>query len=409
MDEPKRTMSREELHDLVWSTPMQKLAEIYGLSDRGLAKTCERYLVPVPPRGYWAKIDAGQSAKRTALRAVENTALHTVHIGGNPGRSPSPYLEQVLAIAQREIEDENRELAKNLLQPDATPHKPPEPATVRTPPSSSSQPPGKIHRDIRPFLSDLRACKTDRDGFVYLKYVKVAPRDVTRVGSFLSALAFELEAYGFVFDHKSNRIGFSKDGTTVDMGIEAPRKRVTEITKNGWKQFSYIHVGRLSLRIYGWADGIKKQWADTDTKQIEDSIDKVVESFPINHVAERERDERNRREAAAAAHMANRREMAELRHKREEKRLAYLRWIADARREVADLRATIALVPQEDEIPRDYARMIAWAQVRLASLEALTTVAQIQSTLMEKELFADPDPLHDPEGDPPAKANYWDR
>ncbi|MHC2359062.1 hypothetical protein [Rhizobium leguminosarum] len=243
MDEPKRTMSREEFHDLVWSTPMQKLAEIYGLSDRGLAKTCERYLVPVPPRGYWAKIDAGQPVKRTALREVENTALHTVHIGGSPGRSPSPYVEQVLAIAQREIGGEDRELTKRTSQSATTPRKALEPVPVPTTPPSPPHTSGKIHRDIRPFLSDLRACKTDRDGFVYLKYVKVAPRDVTRVGSFLSALAFELEAYGFAFDQKSNRIGFSKDGTTVDMGIEAPRKRVYR-SYEIWLEAIHLHPRR---------------------------------------------------------------------------------------------------------------------------------------------------------------------
>lgn len=115
MEEPKRSMSREELYELVWSTPMQKQAETYGLSDRGLAKTCQRYLVPVPSRGYWARIDAGQTVKRTPLRAVENKALHTVHIGARPVSTRSPYLEQILETALREIEVEN----KRLRQPSA--------------------------------------------------------------------------------------------------------------------------------------------------------------------------------------------------------------------------------------------------------------------------------------------------
>lgn len=84
MNQPKRVPSREELHELVWSKPMQKLAEEYGLSDRGLAKICERHLIPVPPRGYWAKVEAGQPVKRTTLRSVENTALHTIQIGSKP-------------------------------------------------------------------------------------------------------------------------------------------------------------------------------------------------------------------------------------------------------------------------------------------------------------------------------------
>jgi predicted Zn-dependent protease with MMP-like domain len=50
MDAPERTLSRKELYDLVWSTPILKVADQFGLSDRGLAKICERNQVPVPGR-----------------------------------------------------------------------------------------------------------------------------------------------------------------------------------------------------------------------------------------------------------------------------------------------------------------------------------------------------------------------
>src|SRR5687767_12788611 len=45
-------LTREELYELVWSTPMSRLAGRYGLSDVGLAKVCDRHHVPRPPRGY---------------------------------------------------------------------------------------------------------------------------------------------------------------------------------------------------------------------------------------------------------------------------------------------------------------------------------------------------------------------
>ena len=106
--------------------------------------------------------------------------------------------------------------------------------------------------------------------------------------------------------------------------------------------------------------------------------------------------------------MQHRRQLAEQGVKREEKRLAYLDWIAKTRREVDDLRATIDAVPREVDLPPDYQRMIAWAECRLANLEAQTTVEQIQATLVERGLYADPDPLYDPEGAPPPEVNYWD-
>jgi hypothetical protein len=44
-------MTREELHQQVWSQPMRTLAKSIGISDVALAKRCKAANVPVPPRG----------------------------------------------------------------------------------------------------------------------------------------------------------------------------------------------------------------------------------------------------------------------------------------------------------------------------------------------------------------------
>ncbi|MGB7493303.1 MAG: hypothetical protein WBR26_24455 [Candidatus Acidiferrum sp.] len=67
------SISREELYEKVWTTPMQKLALRFGLSDVGLAKLCRRHQIPVPGRGYWARLQVGQKPKRPVLpNAVVN-------------------------------------------------------------------------------------------------------------------------------------------------------------------------------------------------------------------------------------------------------------------------------------------------------------------------------------------------
>jgi hypothetical protein len=45
-----------QLHEKVWARPMTTLAEEFGVSGRGLAKSASAFDVPVPPRGYWAKL-----------------------------------------------------------------------------------------------------------------------------------------------------------------------------------------------------------------------------------------------------------------------------------------------------------------------------------------------------------------
>src|SRR5258708_4469613 len=67
---PPIKMTREELYEQVWKTPMQKLATKFGLSDVGLAKLCKRHHIPVPGRGYWARLRVGQKLKRELLPKV---------------------------------------------------------------------------------------------------------------------------------------------------------------------------------------------------------------------------------------------------------------------------------------------------------------------------------------------------
>jgi len=50
---------------------MIHLAAELGISDVGLAKACRRHAVPVPPRGYWAKVQAGHKPPRLALPTPE--------------------------------------------------------------------------------------------------------------------------------------------------------------------------------------------------------------------------------------------------------------------------------------------------------------------------------------------------
>ncbi len=53
-------------------------------------------------------------------------------------------------------------------------------------------------------------------------------------------------------------------------------------------------------------------------------------------------------------------------------------------------------------------RMLEWARERLAFLDQNTLPEAIQRDLVDRNLFPEPDDLHDPEGDPPPQRGYWD-
>ena len=80
-------LTREALHALVWSQPMQKVSKEFGLSDRGLAKICAAADIPVPARGYWAKLQAGHEVSPLSLPPRRFGQLERVCIG----RSDWPY------------------------------------------------------------------------------------------------------------------------------------------------------------------------------------------------------------------------------------------------------------------------------------------------------------------------------
>ena len=64
--------SRVELFDLVWSKPMTRLAKELGLSDVGLRKICVKFGIPLPPRGYWSRLQFGKQDPRPALPFENN-------------------------------------------------------------------------------------------------------------------------------------------------------------------------------------------------------------------------------------------------------------------------------------------------------------------------------------------------
>ena len=54
------TLPRSALYELVWTKPVTELAKEFGISDVALAKRCRSIKIPLPPRGYWARVAAGQ-------------------------------------------------------------------------------------------------------------------------------------------------------------------------------------------------------------------------------------------------------------------------------------------------------------------------------------------------------------
>jgi hypothetical protein len=73
-------ISREDLYEKVWTSPLRKLAPQFGLSDVGLAKLCKRHSIPLPGLGYWTRVQFGKQPKRQPLPQLEKTARNQLEI-----------------------------------------------------------------------------------------------------------------------------------------------------------------------------------------------------------------------------------------------------------------------------------------------------------------------------------------
>lgn len=59
---------REEIHRLVWEIGKSQLAKTLGVSDNAVAKRCKHLNIEMPPRGYWACIQAGMTKEESLKR-----------------------------------------------------------------------------------------------------------------------------------------------------------------------------------------------------------------------------------------------------------------------------------------------------------------------------------------------------
>lgn len=79
--------SRRELYQRVWSEPLAVVAKRVGVSANGIAKICNRLLVPYPSRGYWAKANVGKAPARPPLPPAPEQGDSRVTISAVPAAS----------------------------------------------------------------------------------------------------------------------------------------------------------------------------------------------------------------------------------------------------------------------------------------------------------------------------------
>ncbi|TPL43583.1 hypothetical protein [Mesorhizobium sp. B2-4-6] len=270
-----RTFTRRELYELVWSKPLQKLAEEFGISDRGLAKICMRHRVPSPSRGYWARLAAGQKIKRPLYRELNDPSLDRIEIAATVSALPDETRDML-----KKAKVERAERREKAAESDA---------------AIQAGPVEKPHRAIAATARALLKGKPDASGVMSatgadMCGVIVHAERVERAVAFLHALATALEVDGLELqpDGPRMKVVVGSDQVTFTLAerskrephiptdkerdlYERQQERRSRAQDRGnwnlymslpyekpWPEYDTVYSGQFVFAIDGWAQGLRK-------------------------------------------------------------------------------------------------------------------------------------------------------
>ncbi len=260
----KETITREELYNLVWSKPLTKIAEMYGLSDNGVRKICIKMNIPLPQRGHWAKVKYGYKVKALNLpKKYSGKNEVTFNTDGVEefvsGVSPLKFL-------MREIEN--------------TPNLP-------------LKVPDKLSKPVKLIIEARNALKNEKPGsykpsrengivstFRNQLNISVAKKNVGRALRIMDTIIklFRLRGHEvFIDDHKT----FVKIyGQNVEMRLKEKMKRTTISTNYSWNDYEYHPSGILSFKLESDWRTRNREWNDGQ-ELLEEKIPSILAKLEI--------------------------------------------------------------------------------------------------------------------------------
>jgi hypothetical protein len=305
-----RQVSREELYALVWKTPMNRLAADFGLSGNGLAKICARLDVPVPPRGYWAKKDAGKPVVAYRLPPQKQGVPSQADIRPTPPVKPVPAEE-------RQTRDVAVKAAEAVTVPEATDRLHPMVrawfAEHKREQKERAQENRRARREVfgwsRPLLADLM----ERDLYRF-RVTSVVFRAVEAAGG----QVVKAPVTGKV----TFRVGEHDIACSIVEKLYRPLKVPEGEAWTAWPdhhQAGLHSSGFLRVTITTYLEGRQKQWIENDKQKIGDVLSEIAGAV-IAGGAFLERREREHEEAACRRREEEQRRLELLRQREAEER-----------------------------------------------------------------------------------------
>lgn len=381
-----RTVTRSELYELVWDKPMRDLAREFGVSDRGLAKICERMNVPCPERGYWAKKAAGRPVVRRKLSEPESNPSFTIQ------RSPDfRALREERIRREAELDESVADaapllVAKRLTQPHAVIAGWYEEWERRSE-SARRQPDPHWRKVFAP--------------------TPWAPLD-RRAHRLLDALLKRLEENGGkVVEGEQRMLVLEQNGERIEFQLREKTKQVrSKLTpddpKSTAQRVDLVGIGKLVFAFKTrLPDGFRTEWLETDDKPMENMLPAIAKTFEQIVPVFVEGTKRRREAERLAQIEASRRHEAEQKRRLEQDRVTRFveharKWndIAIARRFLQELKQVVTS-PQMRPGGMPLEEWLNWMEraleehdpVKQGAASIFTDVESVQSWTYDKRAY----------------------
>lgn len=300
-------LSRKELYELVWKESMLSLSKRFDISDVGLRKICLRMEVPVPPAGYWVKIQFGKKVKQARL-STQHKGEETVQLRFRDENSATS--KSNLARSTRILEVEND--SKLILQ---VPEKlaKPDPLVLSSKSILSKQKP-----DTYNYIGTVSCSYEALD-------IRVAKDNIERALIFFDTLIKSLKARGHSVEIKNRKTLAIVKGHDFEMFLRE-KMRKESVQDGTWSRQVFYPKGILALQIGGWYG---REYKDGSVK-LEEQLAKIIAGLELS--AEQRTQQQLAFEKAAAKRKERERLAKELEERKQQDLLNFKKLLTDSER-----------------------------------------------------------------------------
>jgi len=284
MDLKTIELTRKELYDLVWSTPVSKLTQQYALSSEGIKKNCKQFEIPMPDSGYWMKLKFNKKVYKPKFNPIfggVDKIVLTIREEGNPINVD----QTPLTIRTKEIENDPN---APLMVPDEI--KKPDILTIQTKQYWQGKISFASYRDDNRIIYPIRVEKNNRE----------------RGLRFMDAFTKLIRYRGHTISKQYDDTGVLIDGIFIEIDLREASKRVP--AKHPYSGTELVPIGEFILKIGKYYP--EREWRDGKVK-IEMLLAKIVAKIEIEAQIEKDWKEKLR--------------IANLKREEDEKRLAEIK------------------------------------------------------------------------------------